>query len=72
MATFSLVHGGQQGAWCFEPLIAELTGSATARSRSTYRTATRPPEARSTPTPSWSPSRESTMRRSSSGTRSAG
>ena len=24
MATFSLVHGGQQGAWCFEPLIAEL------------------------------------------------
>jgi pimeloyl-ACP methyl ester carboxylesterase len=26
MATFSLVHGGQQGAWCFEPLIAELAG----------------------------------------------
>lgn len=24
MAVFSLVHGGQQGAWCFEPLIAEL------------------------------------------------
>src|SRR6185437_2836111 len=21
---FSLVHGGQQGAWCFEPLIEEL------------------------------------------------
>jgi pimeloyl-ACP methyl ester carboxylesterase len=21
---FSLVHGGQQGAWCFEPLIGEL------------------------------------------------
>jgi pimeloyl-ACP methyl ester carboxylesterase len=25
MTVFSLVHGGQQGAWCFEPLIAELT-----------------------------------------------
>lgn len=24
MAVFSLVHGGQVGAWCFEPLIAEL------------------------------------------------
>ncbi|HZO97278.1 MAG TPA: alpha/beta hydrolase [Gaiellaceae bacterium] len=24
MAVFSLVHGGQQGAWCFEPLQAEL------------------------------------------------
>jgi pimeloyl-ACP methyl ester carboxylesterase len=24
MTVFSLVHGGQQGAWCFEPLIAEL------------------------------------------------
>jgi len=24
VAVFSLVHGGQQGAWCFEPLIAEL------------------------------------------------
>jgi len=24
VATFSLVHGGQQGPWCFEPLMAEL------------------------------------------------
>src|SRR6478736_2463372 len=24
MAVFSLVHGGQQGAWCFEPLRREL------------------------------------------------
>ncbi|MEZ3158923.1 alpha/beta hydrolase [Microbacterium sp. BWT-B31] len=24
MTLFSLVHGGQQGAWCFDPLIAEL------------------------------------------------
>ena len=24
MTVFSFVHGGQQGAWCFEPLIAEL------------------------------------------------
>jgi pimeloyl-ACP methyl ester carboxylesterase len=24
VTTFSLVHGGQQGAWCFEPLIGEL------------------------------------------------
>jgi pimeloyl-ACP methyl ester carboxylesterase len=24
MTVFSMVHGGQQGAWCFEPLIAEL------------------------------------------------
>lgn len=25
MTVFSLVHGGQQGAWCFDPLIAELS-----------------------------------------------
>jgi pimeloyl-ACP methyl ester carboxylesterase len=24
MTVFSLVHGGQQGAWCFDPLVAEL------------------------------------------------
>ena len=24
MTVFSLVHGGQQGAWCFEPLAGEL------------------------------------------------